>query len=77
MVTTLTSKGQVTLPAAARRQLGLKPGAKLEVLVTEDGRLEVIPLSESVQALKGMVPKPAKPLSLDDMARAIAEGATS
>ena len=77
MVTTLTSKGQVTLPAAARRQLGLKPGARLEVLVTEDGRLEVIPLSESVQALKGMVPKPSKALSLEDMARAIAEGATS
>lgn len=77
MVTTITSKGQVTLPAAARRQLGLKPGAKLEVLVTEDGRLEMIPLSESVQALKGMVPKPVKPLSLEDMARAIAEGATS
>ena len=69
MVTTLTAKGQITLPAAARRQLGLKPGAKLEVLVTEDGRLEVIPLCESVRALKGMVPKPAKPLSMEDMAQ--------
>ncbi len=77
MITTLTAKGQVTLPAAARRQLGLRPGTKLEVLVTEDGRLEIIPLSESVRTLKGMVPKPARPLSLADMEKAIAEGAAS
>jgi AbrB family looped-hinge helix DNA binding protein len=28
MTTTLSSKGQVVLPAAARRRLGLKPGAR-------------------------------------------------
>lgn len=77
MITTVTSKGQVTLPAAARRQLGLKPGAKLEIIVTDDDRLEAIPLAESVSTLKGMVPKPKRKLSLADMEKAIAKGSRS
>ncbi|MGN6198759.1 AbrB/MazE/SpoVT family DNA-binding domain-containing protein [Humibacter sp.] len=36
--TTITSKGQITLPAAARRALGLHAGQKVAVTV-EDGRL--------------------------------------
>ena len=34
MTTTLSSKGQVVLPQAARRRLGLKPGIKLECRVS-------------------------------------------
>jgi AbrB family looped-hinge helix DNA binding protein len=30
METTITSKGQITIPAKLRRKLGLKPGMKLE-----------------------------------------------
>ena len=33
MTTTLSSKGQVVLPQAARRRLGLKPGVKLDCRV--------------------------------------------
>ena len=77
MIATVTAKGQVTLPVEARRRLGLKPGSKLEFIVIDDKRLEVIPLSESVSSLKGMVPKPKAPLSLGDMQRAIIEGASS
>lgn len=36
----LTSQGQVSVPAAVRRQLGLGPGATLE-WVEEDGRIVV------------------------------------
>jgi len=36
----LTSQGQVSVPAAVRRQLGLRPGATLE-WVEEDGRIVV------------------------------------
>jgi antitoxin PrlF len=36
----LTSQGQVSVPAAVRRQLGLGPGAMLE-WVEEDGRIVV------------------------------------
>jgi len=57
--------------------LGLKPGSKLEFIVIDDDRLEVIPISETVSSLKGMVPKPKKTLSLADMDKAIAKGALS
>jgi AbrB family looped-hinge helix DNA binding protein len=77
MIATVTAKGQVTLPVEARRRLGIGAGTKLEFLITEDGRLEVIPRVGSVRDLKGMLPAPEAPLSLDDMDRAIAEGAGS
>ncbi|MFH0786993.1 MAG: AbrB/MazE/SpoVT family DNA-binding domain-containing protein [Pseudomonadota bacterium] len=77
MIATVTSKGQVTLPAEARRRLKISPGSKLEFIVIDQERLEVIPVVETVTNLKGMVPKPKKTLSLADMERAIAKGASS
>ncbi len=77
MIATVTSKGQVTLPAEARRRLRISPGSKLEFIVIDQERLEVIPVVETVTNLKGMVPKPKKPLSLADMEKAIAKGASS
>jgi AbrB family looped-hinge helix DNA binding protein len=67
MIATVTSKGQVTLPAEARKLLRLGPGSKLEFLVIDDERLEAIPVRETLPSLKGMVPKPKKTLSLEDM----------
>jgi AbrB family looped-hinge helix DNA binding protein len=77
MLATMTSKGQLTIPVEARRKLGLKAGMKVDLVTTEDGRLELIPLNESVKGLKGMVPKPKKPLTLEEMDRAIASGSAS
>jgi antitoxin PrlF len=77
MIATVTSKGQVTLPAEVRRRLRICPGSKLEFIVIDQERLEVIPVVETVTKLKGMVPKPKKPLSLADMEKAIAKGASS
>lgn len=39
MVTTITGKNQVTLPAALVRELDLKPGTRLEWSKTPDGKL--------------------------------------
>ena len=75
MISKVTAKGQVTLPVKARRQLGIRPGTKLEFLVKDNDRLEVIVVSESVKSLKGMLPKPRKVVSLSDMERAIRTGA--
>ncbi|MGC1402869.1 MAG: AbrB/MazE/SpoVT family DNA-binding domain-containing protein [Thermodesulfobacteriota bacterium] len=77
MIATVTSKGQVTLPAEARKKLKLSQGSKLEFIVIDQERLEVIPVMETVSSLKGMVPKPKKPLSLAEMEKAIAKGASS
>ncbi len=37
MVTTVTIKGQVTIPKPIREQLGLEPGSKVEFKSTEHG----------------------------------------
>jgi len=76
MIATVTSKGQVTLPAAIRSLLRLHAGDKLDFLVKEDGHIEVVPLKESPEKLKGMVPKPHKVISLDEMDAAISQGAS-
>ncbi len=75
MTSTVTSKGQVTTPAEARKKLRIKPETRLQFVVREDGRLEVIPLLESLKSMKGMVPKPARRLSLEEMDEAISKGA--
>lgn len=42
MTTTLSSKGQVVLPKAARRKLGLLPGTKF-VCRVRDGEIVLVP----------------------------------
>ncbi len=76
MTSTVTSKGQVTLPAEARRRLGLHAGTKLEFVVSGDDRLEVVRVGGSVRDLKGLLPKPKRTLSLEQMDEAI-RGAAS
>jgi antitoxin PrlF len=39
MSTTLTVKGQVTIPKQIRDSLGLKPGAQLDFAVNQDGEV--------------------------------------
>ncbi len=39
MSTTLTSKGQVTIPKAVRDRLNLKPGSAVDFGLTSDGRV--------------------------------------
>ena len=55
MVTTatLSSKFQITIPAEARRALGLKAGRGLEVRIKKD-RIELVP-QEPASALLGLV----------------------
>ena len=42
-MTTLTRKGQVTIPKRLRDHLGLKPGAEIEFEIIDDGRVVVLP----------------------------------
>jgi antitoxin PrlF len=76
-VATLTSKGQTTIPKEIRDLLGLAPGDKLDFVVEADGRVVLRPATRDVRELKGMLRKKSrKPVSLEEMDRAIAEGAT-
>lgn len=75
MEATLTSKGQITLPKPLRDRLHLNTGDRVEFLFGDDGRVELIPVSASVTRLKGMVPRPATPVSIEAMDAAIARRA--
>ncbi len=75
---TITSKGQVTIPVDVRNELGLQSGDRIEFSLNEaTGRYEVFPATRSVTSLKGIVKKPAAPVSIEDMNQAIAEQGAS
>ncbi|KWF18987.1 AbrB/MazE/SpoVT family DNA-binding domain-containing protein [Burkholderia pseudomultivorans] len=75
---TITSKGQITIPMDVRNQLGLQAGDRIEFSLNEaTGRYEVYPATRSLTSLKGIVKKPAKPVSIEDMNRAIADQGAS
>ena len=59
-VTTLTSKGQVTIPKEIRDELGLKPFDKIE-FVSENGEARLRKAFPSLEDLVGILP----PLGMD------------
>jgi len=74
---TLTSKGQITIPAAVRESLRVGTGDRVEFIEIEPGRYEFIAATRPVTALKGMFGKPAKSASIEDMNAAIAKRGAS
>lgn len=70
---TLTAKGQLTLPKAIRDLLKVNRGDRLEFLVNEDGIVTLFPVTADVTDLKGMIPSPQKPVTVEEMNEAIAE----
>lgn len=75
MSTSMTSKGQVTVPKPVRDRLGLKAGDRVEFIVDDEGFARMVPISRSIKELRGMVPPPNRAMSLEDMEDAIRHGA--
>ena len=73
---TITSKGQITIPQKVRLDMGLTPGDRVDFVRMDDGHYAVVPASHSIRALKGIVPRPDRPVSLEDMQAAILGAAT-
>jgi AbrB family looped-hinge helix DNA binding protein len=69
---TLTSKGQITIPAEVRAALRVDTGDRVEFVEVAPGRYEFIAATQSVTALKGMFGRARKKVSVDDMNIAIA-----
>ena len=68
----MTSKGRVTIPKPIRDKLRLEHGDMLELTLVEGGGLLVTPATAPVIRLKGMVPRPDAPLSLETLDDAVA-----
>jgi AbrB family looped-hinge helix DNA binding protein len=71
----LTVKGQATIPKAIREHLHLSPGDRIKFFVHPDGSVVILPKIPTAQ-LKGIL-RTRKNATLDEMDRAIVEGATS
>lgn len=69
---TLTSKGQITLPAIVRAALGVEAGDRVEFVQTEPGHFELVAATLPVTALKGLVRKPPTPVTIEAMNATIA-----
>lgn len=57
-VAKVTSKGQLTLPAAVRRQLGIDPGDQVRISVNNE-HAEVRRLEHTVRSVFQSIPTPA------------------
>ena len=55
MIVTLSSKGQLVLPAPVRRQLGLKPRARLRLTVA-DGSVNLAPATSAREPVPHLPP---------------------
>jgi AbrB family looped-hinge helix DNA binding protein len=77
MQTTISSKGQITVPKFIRDALQLQVGDHINFMLDADGSVRFVPATLPVATLKGILPKPPKTLSLDDMDKAILKGASS
>ena len=73
---TLTSKGQLTIPAEVREALGLKTGDKIDFFPNQDGSYTLQPKTGSIMEMRGILAKYAKgrkALTITEMDEAIGE----
>ena len=71
-IATVTSKGQITIPKEVRDALGVAAGDRVEFVAEEKGVYKVVAATRDVSHLKGLVARPAKPVSVAAMNRAVA-----
>jgi AbrB family looped-hinge helix DNA binding protein len=74
---TLTTKGQITIPAVVREALGVDAGDRVEFVEIAPGRYEFIAATRPVTALKGMFGRARKSVSIEEMNAVIARRGAS
>ena len=77
MESTITSKGQATIPKRVRNHLRLKPGDQVKFFVHPDGTVVLLPKLPA-SALRGIVKsRRRRPVTIGKMNEAIARGASA
>ena len=66
----ITSKGQVTIPAAIRDDLHVVSGDRVEFVKIAEGRYEVVAATKNITGLKGIV-RSKKVVGIEEMNDAI------
>jgi AbrB family looped-hinge helix DNA binding protein len=70
---TITSKGQTTIPIYIRKALNLSAGDTIEYCLHNDGTITIVPETVDVLELAGMMPKPKNKVSIEEMKMVIKE----
>jgi antitoxin PrlF len=74
MITTLTSKGQLTLPKKIRLQFGLDAGSILDFQVLPDNTIVMRLVQPDARRIRGLLHSPhAAPLTVEQMDEGIAQ----
>lgn len=79
-MSSVTSKGQVTVPLEIREKLALEAGTRLRWLLRDDGVVEVTREDErSLDEVAGMLRRPDRPeaKTTDEMDRGVARAVTA
>ena len=66
-ISTLTRKGQTTIPLKVRNHLKLRAGDKIEFVIRRDGTVVVIPKNVDVRELKAMLAPARRRLTIEQM----------
>ncbi len=64
IISTISSKGQITIPADVRRHLGVGTSDKISVVITDEGRVELLPVRYTLESVLGSL-EAVTDLSLD------------
>ncbi|MCF6301294.1 MAG: type II toxin-antitoxin system PrlF family antitoxin [Proteobacteria bacterium] len=67
---TITSRGQITIPADVRATLSLKRGDKINFIIVGN-EVKFLPVTKDISSLKGIIKKPLSPVSIEEMNKTI------
>jgi antitoxin PrlF len=70
-ISTITSKGQTTIPKNIRRKLNLVTGDNIEYYVNKDNSITLYHSDLDITCLYGVLTKTDKKVSIEDMNQAI------
>jgi AbrB family looped-hinge helix DNA binding protein len=71
----VTSQGQVTIPKEMRERLGLHEGQKVRFTLEQGNRVVMAPATFQLKELFGILGKPRRSLTLEDMDETVREAA--
>ena len=72
-ISTITSKGQTTIPRDIRKKLNLITGDNIEYYVNNDNSITLVHSDLDIANLYGFMKKPNRTISVEDMNKIISE----
>lgn len=71
-VSTLTVKGQTTIPKKIRKHLKIQPGDRIDFVIEKSGKVVLEPATLDAKELEGILHKPGiKSVTVEEMKKAV------